>query len=470
MVGRDLSTGSIRSHTWNLAWPTMLSIFFQTVYGLVDAWWVGRLSEFAIAAVGISQITLFAMIALTIGVTVGSGVLMAMHIGKRDIPGAERVLGQSFVLNFFAAVFFTTVALVFRSPLLQLNGAEEQSILPLALDYFTITASASFTMFLFFAVVFGFNAQGDNRTVTVLFACSAVLNAVLDPLLIFGWAGFPELGIRGAAVATVISQVLILVAGVTLLKVRPMMVRFRFGNLTARWESVKRVLSIGFPAALTSVLGPVALAILAGIVASRFDAAGAAGFSIGFRVEFFGFLPAVGFGVAALALIGQNMGARNPERARAAFRTAVLFAFVLGSVIGGLAALMNGAIVGTFSDDPVIAGYARSYLTSVPLTYGVFAASFVVVSSFQALGPSWSGFAVTALRVTIMLVLGLAVTAGLAPQLNRLWWVVIGANLAAAAVGLLWLRGTFARVTAAAAAAGSGPAAADPAPAPASAS
>ena len=442
----------------------MLSIFFQTVYGLVDAWWVGRLSEFAIAAVGISQITLFMMIALTIGVTVGSGVLMAMNIGKHDIAGAERVLGQSFVLNFIAAVFFTTVALVFRSPLLELNGAEAQNILPLALDYFTITASASFTMFLFFAVVFGFNAQGDNRTVAVLFACSTVLNAVLDPLLIFGWAGFPELGIRGAAVATVTSQVLILVAGVTLLRIRPMMVRFRFSNLTAKWESVKRVLSIGFPAALTSVLGPVALAILAGIVASRFDAAGAAGFSIGFRVEFFGFLPAVGFGVAALAMIGQNMGARRPERALAAFRVAVLFAFGLGSAIGIAAALLNGAIVATFSDDPVISGYARSYLTSVPLAYGVFSASFVIVSSFQALGRSWNGFAVTGVRVAIMLVLGLAVTAGLAPQLSRLWWVVIGANLVSATIGFVWLRGTFARVTAA------GPAGTTPLPEPAPAS
>src|SRR4030067_793467 len=98
MRGRDLTVGNLFSHIWALAWPVMLSIFFQTLYNAVDAFWVSKLAPEAIAAVSISQVTLFVMVSLSMGITVGSGVLMAMSIGRKDIVEAERVLGQSFVL------------------------------------------------------------------------------------------------------------------------------------------------------------------------------------------------------------------------------------------------------------------------------------------------------------------------------------------------------------------------------------
>ena len=401
MRGRNLTSGSIPSLSWSLAWPVMLSILFQTLYQLVDAFWVSRLSDNAMAAVTVSQITLFVMISLTIGITVGSGVVMAMSIGRRDIPEAERVMGQSFVLNFIAAVVFTTISLSLRGKLLSLTGATGE-ILPLAVDYFTIVAGGSVLMFIFFAVIFGFNSQGDNRTVTWLFAISTTINAGLDPLLIFGGLGIPPLGVRGAALATIISQILLVAAGITLLHQRDMMVKFRFRNLVFRLHSVRQVLAIGFPAALTNLLNPAGLAALNSLVALAFLEAGVVGLSIGFRIEFFSFLPAIGFGVAAMAMIGQNIGGGRPDRARASYHTALLFAFGIGTAVGLGALLTRGAIVGVFTDDPVVTGYTRSYLAMIPLTYGIVAALFVVVSSFQGLGKSWRGFVVSATRVAIL--------------------------------------------------------------------
>ena len=420
----------------------MLSMFFQTLYGAVDAVWVGRISPDAIAAVGISQITLFIMLSATIGISVGSGVIMAMAIGRRDIPEAGRILGQSFVLNFAAAVLFTTIALLLRTQLLTATGATG-SIMPLAKQYFTITAGGSVLMFVFFAVVFGFNAQGDSRTVTILFATSSVLNGFLDPALIFGWWIFPEMGIQGAAIATLTSQFVMLVLGLAFLSLRPMMIKFHIRNLKARWSSVRSVFSIGLPAAITNMMGPIALGVLTAVVASAFKEPGAVAFAIGFRVEFFGFLPAVGFGVASLALIGQNLGAKDVLRARASYRAAVIFALVLGSVIGSGAAILNRLVVRIFTEDPLIGEYARSYLRSVPLTYGIYAASFVVISSFQALGKSWSGVLINALRLSILLGLGIAISRAAAPNIRDLWWVVIGANIVSAAVGFVLLQRRF---------------------------
>ena len=162
MRGRDLTTGAIPAHTWALAWPVMLSIFFQTMYQAVDAFWVSQLADEALAAVNMSQIALFASVSLTIGITVGSGVLMAMSIGARAVDEAERILGQSFVLNFIAAVVLTALVLALRTPILRAVGATD-AIYPLAKDYLTITASAMVLMFLFFAAVFGFNSQGRQH-------------------------------------------------------------------------------------------------------------------------------------------------------------------------------------------------------------------------------------------------------------------------------------------------------------------
>lgn len=444
MRGRDLTIGDIRRHTWALAWPVMLSIFFQTLYQAVDAFWVSQLSDEALAAVNMSQLVLFTSVALAVGITVGSGVLMAISIGARNLDEAERLLGQSFVLNFIVAVICTALVLALRTPILRAVGATD-AIFPLAMDYLSITSSAMAIVFLFFAVVFGFNSQGDNTTVTLLFAISTALNIVLDPLLIFGWLGFPELGVRGAAVATIISQIMLLASGITLLAKRDMMVRFSFHRLVVRWESVRRVMSIGFPASLTNLMGPLLLATLTAVVSRAFGNAGAVAMAVGLRVEVFSLLPAIGFGVAGLALIGQNMGARNPERVRRSYRTALGFALSLGTALGLLSVAFSGPIVRMFTDDPVVIGYARSYLLSIPFTYGVMAAGMVVIMSFQGLGRSWLGTAISALRLGVLSVAAILLANVLRAPIAIVWLSMILANVVSAGVGYLSLEQQLSR-------------------------
>jgi len=118
------------------------------------------------------------MISLSMGITVGSGVLMAMHIGAKNKNKAERILGQSFVLSAIAGIFFTILSLIFKNQFLIASGATG-GIIPLALDYFTITAGGSILLFILITIMFGFNSQGDNKTLTILFAISTLINLVL---------------------------------------------------------------------------------------------------------------------------------------------------------------------------------------------------------------------------------------------------------------------------------------------------
>jgi putative MATE family efflux protein len=434
MRGRILTEGNLLSNIWALAWPVMLSMFFQTLYNAVDAFWVGKLSPDAMAAVSISQVTLFVMISLSIGITVGSGVLMAMAIGRRDIVEAERILGQSFVLSAIAGALFTTISLAFRHQLLAASGATG-GILPLALLYFTITAGGSLLIFLLFSVLFAFNSQGDNKTVTVLFSISTAVNAILDPVLIFGWAGFPALGIAGAAFATLFSQALVLVAGVVILRKADMLVTFRLSRLGLRWASVKKVLNIGFPAALTNVVGPLSLAALTAIIAGRFREAGATSFSIGFRAEFFAYLPAVGFGVSALALLGQNAGARRFDRVRGAHRLSLALAFGAATLLGLLAAAFQKPIIALFTADPQITAYARAYFLTVPFSYGLFAVVSVEIMSLQGIGRSWSGFLLALLRAAAVVTAAFFLLHVLRQPLFSGWLAVAAVNLLMAGVG-----------------------------------
>lgn len=438
MGEKDLTKGDIRKQLWSLAWPMMLSMFFYTLYNIVDAFWVSKISAEAIAAVSVSQIALFVMVALSMGITVGSGVLMSMHIGAKKMHEAERLLGQSFVLSCIAAVVFTIFSLVFREQLLVLAGATGLIFAP-ALEYFIITAAGSVLLFIMMTIMFAYNAQGDTFTPTKLFALSTAANAILDPILIFGWYGFPELGIAGAAYATLISQALFIVIGLYSLSRPKRMLQFHFRNLSFDWSSVKKVLNIGIPASLTQAINPIGLSALMFIAALTFFEPGTIAFSIGFRVEFFAFLPAVGFGIGAMVLMSQNIGAGNIARAREAYTKALMYGIGAAIAFGLAAMLFAQQLIGIFTADAVVTAYATSYIYIVALGYGFMAATMVEASAFQAVGKSWPGFWIFFIRFAVVSVpLAYVLTRVLHLPIEAVWASITAGNVVASVAGYVW--------------------------------
>lgn len=436
----DLTKGNIRAQLWKLAWPMMLSVFFYTLYNIVDAYWVSKLSPEAIAAVSISQISLFLMVALGFGITAGSGVIMSMDIGAKNKKEAERVLGQSFVLTTIAGAVFTVIALVFRTQLLTLSGASGAIFGP-AYEYFTITAAGSIFFFILITIMFAFNAQGDTFTLTKLFAVSTLVNGILDPTLIFGWWGFPALGIQGAAYATVTSQILFIVIALYSLSRPQRNIQFHFRNLSLQWKSVKQVLNIGIPAALTQVIQPIGMASLTLISAHAFNEPGAIAFSLGFRVEFFAYLPAVGYGFSGMAMIAQSIGAENLDRARKVLRMALTYASSIALGLGIIVAIFGRQIVGVFTEDPQVMEYALLYMRTVAFSYFFLAVMMVVSMAFQALGKSWPGFWIFVLRfLVISLPLSYLFCVVWELPIIYLWFALIAGNVTAAIVGYVWIQ------------------------------
>lgn len=437
--GQDLTQGSIVQQIWSLAWPMMLSIFFYTLYNLVDAYWVSKISPAAIAAVSISQITLFVTISLAMGISVGSAVLVGMALGRKDVAEAERILGQGYLLSLIAAAVFTLLALLFADRLLTLGGATGE-IFGLARPYYLITTAGSVLLFVLMNTTTAFNSQGDNFTTTKLFALSTLVNIVLDPIFIFGWGGFPTLGIAGAAWATLISQALFLILALRVLMSPTMMVRLRPANLGLRWTSVKSVMQIGIPASLTQALNPLGFLILTSLVSREFGEFGAAAFSIGFRIEFFAFIPAVGFGFAAMAMMGQNTGAQDEARIDQVIATALRLGCGLALAFGLLVMIFAPWIVGVFTDEAAVTRAALLYFWIVPLGYLFFAATFIQASLLQGYGRSWPGFWITAGRIALTSGLAYLLVLGFSAPIWAVWTSLVVGSVTASLLGFLWLR------------------------------
>jgi len=398
---QNLTKWNIPSQIWSIAWPMMLTIFFYTMYNLVDTFWVSKLSDDAIAAVSISQVAQMIMMSLSMWISIGSSVLMSMHIWAKMKTEAARVMAQSFVLAALFWVFFTTISLVFKEWILTSSGAVWAIYNP-ALEYFTIVSAGWLLLFFLINIMMMFNSEWDTFTATKLFAVSTAVNITMDPILIFGKFGFPELWIAGAAYATLISQSIFILLAMKVLSSKKRKIFFEFKNLSLKLESVKKVFNIWIPAAFTQVINPVGLAILIYIVSAKFLEPGATAFSLAFRLEFFAYLPAVWFGMATMSLIWQNMGAWNFKRAQKVFTTAIIMAFGSALLLWILLIGFWKQLINVFTQDPLVVEYTLSYLWIVALTYWAMAISMVVANSFQATGKSWPGFWIMVIKFFVV--------------------------------------------------------------------
>lgn len=292
--------------------------------------------------------------------------------------------------------------------------------------------------------MFAFNAQGDTFTLTKLFALSTLINLLCDPLLIFGWGSVPAMGISGAAISTLFSQAVFIVIALWVLSRESRTIQFHWSNINIKLESVKRVLSIGVPAAMTQLVNPLGMAAVTYITSMAFLEPGAVAFSLGFRIEFFAYLPAIGFGFGAMAMMGQSIGAENIVRARTVLSIALRYAVCIATIFGLLAAIFAHHIIAFFTKDPAVTVYALSYFRIVALSYGFLAAMMVEASAFQAVGKSWPGFWIALVRLTIITIpvsyIG-AIVMGY--DITIVWTAIVIGNIVASLVGYVWITKTL---------------------------
>ena len=437
----DLTTGSISRHLLKTTSFMLVAMVFQTLYYLVDLYWVGRLGKEAVAAVGLSGNLMFLVLALTQMLGVGTTTLVSHAAGRKDQERALLVFNQSLVLSAVCGAGFFLAAIALRLPYARGLSADAETA-TLAAQYLSWFLPAIALQFPMVAMGSALRGTGNFKPGMVVQAATVILNMILAPIFIFGWFTHRPMGVAGAGLATFVA-VLVGSAWLTLY-FRPGATSLRFMRADwkpqlALWGSL---LAIGVPAGAEFALISVYLFVVY-ILSRPFGAAAQAGFGIGMRVLQAGFMPVVALGFAVAPVAGQNFGARRPERVRETFRSAVLMAAGVMMVLAVLCHVAPAAMIGIFSNDAQVIAVGTEYLRIVSWNFVASGIVFVCSSTFQAMGNTVPALVSSCLRVGIVALPAFLLSRVPGFQLRWIWYLTVVSVTLQMALSLLLIRMEF---------------------------
>ena len=438
---QDLTTGSLTRHLLKTTSFMLVTMLFQTLYVLVDLYWVGRLGTEAVAAVGVSGNLMFVVLAATQMLAVGTTTLVSHAVGRKDRDAATVVFNQSQVLSTVVGLLFLAAALATRTWYSRALSANELTR-RLADDYLLWMVPAMALQFLLIAMGASLRGTGNFKPGMVVQTSTVILNIVLAPVLIFGWGTGRAFGVAGAAMATLIAILIGVVWMTFYFTSADAYLRFtpsRWAPQVAIW---RRMLTIGLPAGAEFALMAVYF-VLVYVVSRPFGAPAQAGFGIASRIIQACFLPVVALGFAVGPVAGQNFGARKAARVKQTFTSAAALA---GGAMLALAIavwLAGESMMRVFSTDAAVIAVGEEYLHIVAFNFVASGIIFVSSSMFQAMGNTMPSLVTSATRIVIISapVLLLAQMPGFA--LKWIWYISVGAVVVQLALNLLLLRREF---------------------------
>ena len=438
---QDLTTGSLARHLLKTTSFMLVTMATQTLYFLVDIYWVGRLGPEAVAAVGICTNLMFVVLAVTQMLAVGATALISHAVGQKDRDRALGIFNQAQVLAVVAGVVFLVLGTAARGPYTRAMSADAGTA-SLASDYLLWYIPASALQFPMAAMASALRGTGNFKPGMVVQTSTVLVNMVLAPILIFGW-GLPAMGVAGAALATFVA---VLVGTVWLLAYfRPKDAYLRF--LPSQWrprlDLWGAMLKIGLPAGAEFALMAVYLVIVY-VISRPFGAVAQAGFGIGMRVLQAGFMPVVALGFAVAPVAGQNFGAGRYDRVRETFRSAALMAGGVMAVLAVVCHIAPAALVGIFSRDPMVIAVGDEYLRIISWNFISSGLIFVASSTFQAIGNTIPSLMASFVRIILVAVPAIALARVEGFQLRWIWYLSVAAVALQMVLSLWLLRREFA--------------------------
>ena len=435
---QDLTTGSVVRHLLKTASFMLVTMVFQTLYSLVDLYWVGRLGKEAVAAVGISGNLSFVVLAISQMLGVGTTTLVSHAAGRRDKPQALLVFNQSVVLSSLAGVMFFVLAMALRTAYARRFAAHSLTA-DLTSDYLLWFIPAMALQFGIVAMSAALRGTGNFKPGMVVQSSTVVLNMVLAPFLIFGWGTGHPLGVAGAAISTLVAVVVGSVWLTLYFLPEDSFLRFVAADARPQFGLWGRMLKIGLPAGAEFGMTTIYM-LLVYIVTRPFGAAAQAGFGVGLRIVLAGYLPVVALGFSVAPVAGQNFGARRPERVRQTFLIGAALSAVLMAAFAVLCHIAPAAMVRIFSQDPQVVSVGEEYLRVISWGFVATGVVFVASSTFQAIGNTLPSLATSFLRVLIVAVPVILLSRQPGFELRWIWYLSVGAVLlqVVASLWLLW--------------------------------
>jgi putative MATE family efflux protein len=392
---RDLTTAPLGRAVFLLAIPMVLEMVMESIFAIADIFWVSKLGANAIAAVGLTESLLTLVYAVAMGLAIGVGAVVSRRTGAKDHAGAARAAVQAVIIGVVLSLFVGLAGALAGPRLLALMGAST-AVQTIGAGYSRVMLGGSVTVVLLFLVNAAFRGAGDAAlTMRALWLANGI-NIVLGPIFIFGLGPAPRLGVAGAAVATTIGRGVGVLYQLRNLRKGTGRLVVRRSELRFDGETLRSILGVARSAVLQMFIGMTSWVGLVRII-STFGSTALAGYTIAMRVVMFSLMPSWGLGNAAATLVGQNLGAGNPERAEQAVWRAAFYNLLFLGAVGLLLVLCGRRIVELFSTDPAVIDEGGRCLRIVASGFAFYAYGMVVSQAFNGAGdtrtPTWINFA-----------------------------------------------------------------------------
>ena len=443
---QDFTQGDIRRAIILLSVPMILEMMMESLFGLVDAFWISKLGADAVAsvaAVGITESMLTLVFTVAMGLSTGVIATVARRIGEKDMEGAAVTAAQSIFIAIVVSIPISLIGIFYTPALFRMMGASE-TVITAGAGYGQVILGANVIIMLLFLLNGVFRGSGDAAIAMRVLWIANIINIILVPFFVFGLGPFPKLGVMGSAVATSIGRgtgVLIQLWYLTSGRGR---VHIRFDQIRLRWDVMSKLFRLSLGGMFQILVATSSWIFLVRII-STFGEQAVAGYTIAIRIIIFSILPSFGLASAAATLVGQNLGAGKPERSEKSVWMAGHFNLVFMLAISVVYIVFAEDLIKIFLDDPQAIPYGRDCLRYVAFGYAFYAYGMVVVQAFNGAGDTATPTKINLLChwvIQIPLAYSLAILAGFGPK--GVYSSIAIAESVLAVVGILvFRRGTW---------------------------
>lgn len=381
---RDFTKGSISEAIILLAIPMVLEMGMESVFAVVDVFFVGKLGADAIATVGLTEAMMTLVYTVSIGLSIGVMAMVARRIGEKNPEGAATVAVQGLVIGAFVALSIGIIGILFAPQLLGLMGAS-QSVIATGSNFTRVMLGGNAVVVFLFLINAVFRGAGNAAIAMRVLWVANIINIILDPCLIFGLGPFPELGVTGAAIATTIGRGTGAIFAFSNLFRSNSRVPVRLEHFKIEPSVIKSLIRLSSSGTFQVLVGTASWILIVRII-STFGEKAVAGYTIGIRVILFALLPSWGMSNAAATMMGQSLGAKKPERAEKAVWLAGFYNMCFLGLIGLVFVIFPNQIVKWFTNDSEVFGYGVSCLRTIAFGFLFYAYGMVLTQSFNGAG------------------------------------------------------------------------------------
>ncbi|MEO6149952.1 MAG: MATE family efflux transporter, partial [Mucilaginibacter sp.] len=386
---QDYTEGSIRKAVFLLAIPMILELSLESVFALVDIFFVSKLGENAIASVGLTESVITIVYSIAIGLSVAATAVVSRRVGEKNPDGAAHAGAQSLIICFILSAFLTVAGVIFAPDILTLMGASKQVVADGAI-FTRIMFGGSLVIMLIFLINGIFRGAGNAAMAMKSLWIASFINIILCPILIHFF------GLKGAAIATVTGRTCgVLYQCYHLVKGNGS-IKFKTSHFTFDAPIIKSVINIGWPATLQFIIASGSWIVLARLVAETGGTVASAGYQIAIRNVVFFILPAWGLSNAAATLVGQNLGAKKIDRAEKSVMLTAKYSAIFMGIVTLIFVFLSKNIISIFSKDAVVVQFGAQALQIMGVTYVFYGLGMVMTQALNGAGdtktPTWINF------------------------------------------------------------------------------